>query len=138
MKRYKSPGIDQIPAELIKAGDRTFRSEIHKPFNSIGNREDLLEEWKKSIIVAFYKKDDETDCSNYRGISLLSTTYQILSNISRSRLTPYAEENIGDSHFGLRRNRSTIDYLFCIRKPIEKKWEYSEAVHQLLTDFKKV
>jgi hypothetical protein len=25
LKRHKSPGIDQIPAELIKAGDRTVR-----------------------------------------------------------------------------------------------------------------
>jgi hypothetical protein len=26
LKRYKSPGIDQIPAELIQAGGNTFRS----------------------------------------------------------------------------------------------------------------
>jgi len=29
-KSYKSSGIDQIPAELIKAGGRTIRYEIHK------------------------------------------------------------------------------------------------------------
>jgi hypothetical protein len=27
--------------------------------------------------------------------------------------------------------------MFCIRKILEKKWEYNEAVHQLFTDFKK-
>jgi hypothetical protein len=46
--------------------------------------------------VPIYKKSDKTDCSNYRGISLLSTTYKILSNILLSRLTPYAEEKNGD------------------------------------------
>jgi hypothetical protein len=35
LKRHKSPGIDQIPAELIKAGGRTIRSEVHKLINSI-------------------------------------------------------------------------------------------------------
>jgi len=30
LKSHKSPGIDQIPAELIKAEGRTIRSEIHK------------------------------------------------------------------------------------------------------------
>jgi hypothetical protein len=30
LKSYKPPGIDQIPAELIKAGGRTIRCEIHK------------------------------------------------------------------------------------------------------------
>jgi len=29
LKSYNSPGIDQIPAELIKAGGRTIRYEIH-------------------------------------------------------------------------------------------------------------
>jgi hypothetical protein len=28
LKRHKSPGIDQIPAELFKTGGRTLRSEI--------------------------------------------------------------------------------------------------------------
>jgi hypothetical protein len=30
LKSYKSPGVDQIPAELIQAGGETLRSEIHK------------------------------------------------------------------------------------------------------------
>ena len=30
LKSHKSPGIDQIPAELIKAGGRTTCCEIHK------------------------------------------------------------------------------------------------------------
>jgi hypothetical protein len=30
VKRYKSPGMDQIPAELIKAGRRTLHSEYQK------------------------------------------------------------------------------------------------------------
>jgi len=30
LKSHKSPGIDPIPSELIKAGSRTIRCEIHK------------------------------------------------------------------------------------------------------------
>jgi len=30
LKGHKSPAIDQIPAKLIKAGVRTFCSEVHK------------------------------------------------------------------------------------------------------------
>jgi hypothetical protein len=69
-KRHKSPGTDQIPAELIKAGGRTIRSEIHKLINCIWNKEELPEQWKESIVVPVYKKGDKTDCSNYRGLSL--------------------------------------------------------------------
>jgi len=42
----------------------------------------LLEEWEESFSVPIYKKGDKTDCSNYIGMSLLLTTYKILSNIS--------------------------------------------------------
>ena len=83
-----------------------------------------------------YKKGDKTDCSTYRGISLLSTTYTILSNILLSRLTPYAEEIIGDHQCGFRL-RSTTDDIFCIRQILENEWEYIEAVHQLFINFKK-
>ena len=38
LKRHKPPGIDSITAELMKAGGRTFCSEIHKLINSIWNK----------------------------------------------------------------------------------------------------
>ena len=89
-RSHKSPGIHQIPAELIKTGGRTIHYENHKLIISIWNKEELPEDWKESIIVPIYKKRDITDCSNYvyRGISLLPNTYKILSNILLSRLTP--------------------------------------------------
>jgi len=46
LKRHKSPSIDQIPAELIKAEFITIRSEIHKLTSSVWNKEELPEEWK--------------------------------------------------------------------------------------------
>jgi hypothetical protein len=61
LKSHKSPGIDQIPAELIKAGSRTIRCAIHKLIIAIWNYEELPEEWKESIIVLIHKKGDKTD-----------------------------------------------------------------------------
>jgi hypothetical protein len=110
-KSHRSPGIDQIPAELIKAGGRTIRCAIHKLIIAIWNEEELPEVWKESIIVPIYKKGDKTDCSNYRGISLLLIIYKILSNILLSRLIPYAEEIIGDHQCGFQHDRSTTDHI---------------------------
>ena len=90
-----------------------------------------------AFVIPIHKKGNKTDCINYRGISLLPTTYKILSNILLSRLIPYAEEVIGDHQDGFRRNRPTTDHIFCIRQILEKKWKYNEAVHQLSIDFKK-
>jgi len=77
-KRHKSPG--QIPPELFKAGGRTIHS-IYIFINVIWNKEELPEEWKESIIVPIDKKGDKSHFSNYRGISLLSTAWRILSSI---------------------------------------------------------
>jgi hypothetical protein len=65
LKRYKSPGADQIPAELIQAGGEELRSEIHKLIRLIWNKEELPHQWKQSIVVPIHKKGDKTDCSNY-------------------------------------------------------------------------
>ena len=43
LKRCKSQGTDQIPAEVIRAVGRKLHSEIHKLFNSIWNEVQLTE-----------------------------------------------------------------------------------------------
>ena len=136
LKRHKSRGIVQILAELIKAGGRKVCSEIHN-FLILFGKEVLPEEWKEPFIVPLNKKGDKTDCSNYRGISVLSTIYKMLPNILLSKLTPYAEEIIWYHQNGFRHNRSTADHIFCIRQILEEKWEYNEPVHQLFIDFRK-
>jgi hypothetical protein len=70
LKRYKSPGSDQISAELIKAGSRTIRSETHKRIISIRNKEQWPKEWNESINIPIYNKGDTTDCCNYKDIPL--------------------------------------------------------------------
>ena len=92
----------------------------------------------KKFVLSIHKKGDKTDCNNYTSISLLPTTYKILSNILLSRLIPYVKEIIGDHQCGFRRNKSTIDQIFCIHQILEKKWEYNEEVHQLFIDLRKL
>jgi hypothetical protein len=53
LKRYKSPGSDHIPEELVQAGDEALWSEIYTLINSIWNKEKLPDQWKESIIVPF-------------------------------------------------------------------------------------
>jgi hypothetical protein len=68
MKRNKSPGSDEIPAELIQAGGEILRSEIHKLIISIWSKEELPDRWKESIILPINKKGDKTDCSKYQRV----------------------------------------------------------------------
>jgi hypothetical protein len=94
LKKNKSPGSDEIPAELIQTGGEILLCAIHKLINSIWNKEELPDQWKEFIIVPVLKKGHKTDCNNYRGISLLLTSYKILSNILLSRFSTYKDEII--------------------------------------------
>jgi len=62
LKRNKTQGTDQTPAELFKVVCWTIRYEIHKLIKSIWNKEDWPERWKESMIEPIYKKSDKTDC----------------------------------------------------------------------------
>jgi hypothetical protein len=89
------PGSDEIPAELFQAGGKILLSVIHKVINSVWDKEELPDQWKESIIVTIHKRGDKTECSNYVGVSLISISYKILTNILLSRLSPYIDEIIG-------------------------------------------
>jgi hypothetical protein len=86
LKKYKSPGSDQILAEMIQTRWETLLSEIHKLINAAWNKEELPDQWKESITVPINEKDVKTNYNNYREILLLSTSYKILLNILLSRL----------------------------------------------------
>jgi sorting nexin-29 len=136
LKRYKSQGTDQIPAELIKAGGKTLCCEINKLIYSVWNKEELPQQWKESIIAPIHKRVIILT-NNYQGVSLLSTAYKIFSNILLARLTPYVNEVIGDHQCGSNHNRSTTYQIFFLHQILEKKWEYNGTVYQLFIDFKK-
>jgi hypothetical protein len=51
LTRYISPSSDEIPTEMIQAGSKTLRSEIHKPIHSIWKKEELSDHWKEFILA---------------------------------------------------------------------------------------
>jgi hypothetical protein len=56
LKKYKSPGSDQVPAELIQAGGEILLAAIHKLINSVWNKEEMPDQWKEYTIVQFTKR----------------------------------------------------------------------------------
>jgi hypothetical protein len=62
LKKYKSPGNDQILAELIQAGSEILLSAIHKLVTSVWNKEELPDQWKESTTIQVHKNGDKIDC----------------------------------------------------------------------------
>jgi hypothetical protein len=99
-RRHKSPGIAQIPAELIKRGVELFPLRTINLLIPSGIKRNCLRSGRIRSFLPIYKKGDTKDYGYYRGISLLPTKYRTLSNILLSRLTIYAEVIIGDHQCG--------------------------------------
>jgi hypothetical protein len=79
--------------------------------------------------VPVHRKDNKTDCNNYHGISLLSTSYKILSDILLSRLDLYIDEITGDHQCGFRHNRSTTtDQLLAYADDVNLLEEYINSI----------
>jgi hypothetical protein len=74
--------------------------DIRKLTSSVGKKEELPQQGKESAVITIYMKGDKTDCNNCRGISLLPTSYEILSTIF-SRVTLYVDEITGVCQYGL-------------------------------------
>ncbi len=83
-------------------------------------RKNCLKNEKNPLLFQFIRKAIKRT-NNYRAISLLSTSYTILSSILLARTITYANEITGEYQCWLRRNRSTIDHIISIRQIIEKK-----------------
>jgi hypothetical protein len=56
LKRHRSPGTGQIPAEMIKAGDMTIRSEIHNLLFLFGVRKNCLGNGRSQSLCLFIRR----------------------------------------------------------------------------------
>ena len=81
----------RIKFQKVKVGGSTICCVIHKLIKYILNKEELREQWKDLIVLPVCKKHYKTECSNFCGVSLLSSAHKIPSNILLSMLTSYAE-----------------------------------------------
>lgn len=81
LKNGKAPGQDNLNAELLKA-DRELAAKLLLPlFTAIWEERRTADDWSEGIIVRIPKKGNLSNCSNWRGITLLSNPSKILAKI---------------------------------------------------------
>ena len=79
---------------------------------------EVLQEWKYATIKVLHKKMDRTECSNYRGLSLVAHAGKVLLKIVANRLGDFCEEAgiLPEEQCGFRPQRSTNDMMFVLRR----------------------
>jgi len=67
LKNNKAAGTDGIQPILTKYGGNKLLNRIYELVRQIWEMERIPEEWKETITVPIYKKEDRNGCENYRG-----------------------------------------------------------------------
>ena len=119
MKKGKSAGVDNIPAELVQAGGEDVITALTTICNKIWQTGEWPTAWTQSLVITLPKKGNLQQCQNYGTISLISHPSKVMLKIILNRLKLQAEKIIAEEEAGFRAGRSTQSrsstYTFYVR-----------------------
>ena len=108
---------------------------FYKLFNGILTSGIFPNSWSTAVLIPVFKKGDQRDPNNYRGISLVSCLAKLFTNIINNRLIEWSKDydTITDAQFGFRNGLSTVDAIFALQTLISKSligkdWLYCAVV----------
>ena len=137
LKNGKSPGCDDITAEMIREGGEESVKIYHQICCKIWKTGIWPKTWKRSIYIPIPKKGDLTLCTNYRTVALISHASKILLNIIQQRIQRKMKEEISNVQAGFQQHRGTRDHIFNLRNIIEKCREYNIDLYASFIDYSK-
>ena len=93
-------------------------------------------DWKSAIIVPIHKKGSRLECTNYRGISLLSVVGKVFARVLNDRVKGLTEGSVMDEQGGFRSGRGCVDQTFAVKQVIEMI-EKDKVMFMVFTDLEK-
>ena len=114
----KSAGMDNIPAQLVQAGEAMIDT-LTAICNKIWRTGEWRITWTQSLVITLPKKGNLQLCQNYRTISLISHPSKV------------------EEQAGFRAGKSTTEQIFNLRILLEKYLHHQQNLYHVFIDFKK-
>ena len=134
----KAAGTDGVRAEMLKKGGITVVEWIVRLLNICFMFSLVPFDWVCACIVPLFKgKGDKYECSNYRGISLLSVVGKVYGRILINRIRDMTVNAIMDVQGGFLKGRGCTDQVFVIRQVCEKYMSRGKNVYFAFMDLEK-
>ena len=111
LKKGKSAGVDNIPAELVQEGRQDVITALTTICNKIWQTGEWPTPWTQSLVITFSKKGNLQQCQNHRTISLISYPSKVMLKIILNRVKPQAEKIIAEEHADFIAGRSTTEQI---------------------------
>ena len=89
------------------------------------------------MIIPIFKKGDCKQCTNYRGISLLSLPGKVFAKCLERKCREIVEPKLEDGQCGFRPGRSNTDQIFTLNQIFEKSWGYGKDLFARFVDLEK-
>ena len=137
LKKEKSAGVANIPAELVQAGGEDVITALTTICNRIWQTGEWPTPWTQSLVIRLPKKGNLQQCQNYRTISLISHPSKVMLKIILNRLKPQAEKIIAEEQVGVRAGRRTTEQIFNLHTLCEKCLQHQQDLYHVFIDFKK-
>ena len=137
LKAGKAPGICGIYSEYLHhAGSESMRFLVEL-FNLVWESDTVPEEWRQGIIIPIYKgKGSRSDCSNYRGITLLSVPGKVFAHTLLARIKPTLLACRRPEQSGFTPNRSTVDRILTLCILAQRRQEFGRATYSAYVDLR--
>ena len=85
---------------------------------------------RKAQLIPIYKKGIRLECSNYRGIHLLSVVEKVYARVLNDRVKLMTADTVMDEQGGFRAGRGCNDQMFAVRQVVEKTIENDRSVYR--------
>ena len=137
LKMGKAPGICGIVPEMLKAGGEVVVDWMAKVFNMVWREGEAPRDWKNAVIVPVYKKGIKLDCTNYRGISLMSVVGKVFARVLNERVKGLTVDKVMDEQGGFRAGRGCNGQIFAVKHIVEKTIEKDKKTCMAFVDLEK-
>ena len=137
LKTGKSAGVDNIPAELVRAGGEDVITALTTICRTIWQAGEWPTPWTQSLVITLPKKGNLQQCQNYQTISLISHPSKVMLKIILNRLKPQADKIIAEEQAGFRAGTSTTEQIFNLQILCEKYLQHQQDLYHVFIDFKK-
>ena len=137
LRNGRAPGPDGVLLELLKCAIHPVAHALHSIFLSVCRTGKIPTDWKDGIIVTLYKGiGPESECSNYRPITLMSVPGKVFAHVILARIQPLLDRTRRPQQSGFTRGRSTINAILALRLLSEIHRECSKPLNVAYLDVK--
>lgn len=137
LKAGKAAGVDEIRSEFLKNSGLAGIQWLSRIFNLAMKSSIVPADWSYAVIAPIFKKGSRKECSNYRGISLLSVVGKVYASVLVDRVRAIVEDVLDEIQGGFRPLRGCQDQIFCLRQAIEKLCEKDKDLYLCFIDLEK-